>query len=54
MNNNRLRAGIIGLGRMGIRHYQAYDAVSDYANVVAVCDILSDAVAAFASSYPNV
>ena len=47
-----MRAAVIGLGRHGMRHLQAYQHL-DNVEIVAVCDVRSENVTAAVSEFPT-
>jgi predicted dehydrogenase len=53
MSRSRARAAVIGLGRHGFRHLQAYRLL-DNLDLAAVCDIRADQVASALDQYPGV
>ena len=46
------RAAVIGLGRHGMRHLEAYQRLENV-EIVAVCDVRSESVAAAVAEFPT-
>jgi UDP-N-acetyl-2-amino-2-deoxyglucuronate dehydrogenase len=50
---NRLRAGVVGCGRISVMYRQAFQALADQVEVVCVCDKVLERAQEFSSNFPG-